>query len=542
MRDGLQLTEQALARARNRAVLPVLAIALESCSSAVRAAAIRASIRRLDSETHTQLIRQFHLLDAGDRAAVQDAHRSMPHHAARALKTAVLEGDTRLNANACDIIHLCRDLEQFKTLVRAVEKPGHRHADRAAATLLQLATELHDEILAWAKGDRSVNDPSFLRHRLLSVLERSLNRRADRHRPELIEAFLLLAPTDSPALLSIMRDPSHPCHVTLQASLIANKSAAVMERLVAMLRDIEAPTAVLEAIARRTDKPFVDFLLHELKYPVELRALHNMKRLRSVIWLEANRDMLLDFDGRAQAVAVDLAVASRIDRVAQYELVAMILKRGLGEGRRMAAQALATFHRPEANELVMSALNDPDSAVQAAALRQLRQRRIPSALEILVSRLDSPVVEIRDAARSSLAEFNFVRYKAMFDLLDENALRTTGALVRRIDHSVPGKLIEEMTSPSISARQRGIEMAVAMGAVDDVRTTMIALAQHENASVRREAVAALAYAHGEDVVETLEAATTDSIRSVADAARASLEIIRHGVAPSNDVASTEASV
>src|SRR5688500_4392364 len=128
MLAGLSITEGTLGRTRNRAVLPLLAVAMRSKSTDVRATAIRATIRRHDVDSHTQLIRQFHELTDVDRAVVRDAHHSMPHHAARALKNAVLEGDHTLCSNACDLIVLTRDYDQVATLVRATEKPQHRHA------------------------------------------------------------------------------------------------------------------------------------------------------------------------------------------------------------------------------------------------------------------------------------------------------------------------------------------------------------------------------------------------------------------------------
>jgi len=536
MPTGLHKTEQALARARNRAVLPVLAVALHSCSAEVRAAAIRATIRRHDIDSHTQLIRHFHELAATDRSVLREAHRAMPHHAAPALKAAVLEGDATLCRNARDIILLCRDYDLFQTLVKAVEKPRHPHAGQVAATLLQLAEQLYDEVIAWAKGDRAGRDPSFARHQVLAALERSFKRKADHHSSELVDAFLLLAPSDSESLLGIMRDGRHSCHSQLMSSLSSNKTPAVMERLVALLRDTDAPIAALEAIGRRTDRPFVDFLLHDLKHPVPLRVLHNMKRLRSVAWLEGQRDMLLEFDGGAQAVAIDLAMASAIDRDALFELLKLVVRHGLAEGRRASCYALAAFKQQEANDLVLAALSDPDAGVQAAAVRQLRPRRIPEALQMLVARLESPLVEVRDAARSSLAEFNFVRYRAMFDLLDEHAVRTTGALVRQVDPSVRDKLGEELTAPSATTRLRGIEMAVAMGAVEDVRGQLLTLARHENAAVRKEAVTALAFATGPGVVESLDFAVRDTNRSVADAARQSLARLKFSVATAGSAA------
>ena len=64
-----------------------------------------------------------------------------------------------------------------------------------------------------------------------------------------------------------------------------------------------------------------------------------------------------------------------------------------------ALAVLSAFNGPQANELILIALRDPDAGVQAAALRQLRPRRIPDALQILVSRLESPFGEVRDAAK-----------------------------------------------------------------------------------------------------------------------------------------------
>src|SRR5262249_19591684 len=89
------------------------------------------------------------------------------------------------------------------------------------------------------------------------------------------------------------------------------------------------------------------------------------------------------------------------------------------------------------------------------------------------------------------------------------------------------KLAEELLSPSISAKLRGIEMAVAMEAADDVRQQLIDLVGHENVSVRKEAVVALANCHGAPVIAALKLAAVDPIHNIAEAARQSLAIILH---------------
>jgi hypothetical protein len=311
-------------------------------------------------------------------------------------------------------------------------------------------------------------------------------------------------------------------------ALATSEDSGIMERLVELLRDTDAPAAALEVIARRCDAEFLNILLYEIKHPAPLRVLANMKRLCSVAWLEANRNQLLDLDGRAQAIAIDLAVASSISDESLFELLALMLRDGLAEGRRASCQAIARFEGPQADTLVLAALDDPDAGVEAAAARQLRARRLPDALKLLVSRLEAPSVEVREAARTSLAEFNFARYRAMFDLLDEDAARTTGRLVHKVDHTATQRLQEELMSPSLVARLRAIEMAVAMAATDDVQSQLIELVHHENAAVRKDAVLALGHCRQAAGTSFVQAATLDVNASVAAAARRSLAQLQRG--------------
>jgi hypothetical protein len=521
--SGISRTGQVFARTRNRAVLPVLLAGIKSSQPELRAAMIRASFRRHDSATHTQFIRHFNALAEADKAVVCQAHCTMSHHAAPALKAAILAGDATLCQNACRIIALAGDVDLFPVLVKAAEDKKHRQRSCVAATILELATRVQHELAQWAAGLRSgLHDPSFRRHHLLVSLEPSLSRFATHGRREILDAFLLLAPTDNQTWNRILHDPLHPCHAALIDELASTQDSAIMERLVVMLCDTDAPAAVLEIVARRTDPRFVDALLNGLKRPVPIRVLHNMKRLNGVAWREDHRDLLLELDGRAQAIAVELAAASGMNRDRVFELLAFVFEKGLTEGRRASCQAVAKFDSSQADELVLAALDDPDAGVQALAVRQLRARRIPDALQRLVVLLDSRSTEIRDAARSSLAEFNFTRYRTMFDLLDEQSARTTGVLVHKVDHSVQQKLTEELLSPSKSAKLRAIEMAVAMEATEDVRQQLIELVAHENVAVRKEAVAALAHCRGEQVAATLKIASTDPNSSIAEAAQRSL--------------------
>jgi HEAT repeat protein len=447
----------------------------------------------------------------------------MPHHAAAALKTAILEGDATHCKNACQIIALSGDVDLVPVLVRAAEDKKHHYGAEAAATVLELSTRIQQELSQWAAGDRSAaHDPSFKRHHVLISLEQSVSRYAEHRRKEILDAFLLLAPIDNSALQKILRDTAHPCHTPVVSELASTQDLGILERLAEMFRDTEIPPAALKIIARRSDERFIDILLNSLKRPVSVRVLHNMKSLAHVAWLEESRGRLLELDGRAQAIAVDLTMAAGLPRSSVFELITFLLQNGLTEARRACCQALAKFDGAQADQLVINLLDDPDAGVQAAAVRQLRARRVPDALHRLVALLDSRLPEVRDAARSSLAEFNFTRYRTMFDLLDEQSARTTGILVHKVDHSAQQKLAEELGSPSITCKLRGIEMALAMEATNDVREQLIELTSHENVSVRKEAVTALANCQGAAVISALKRAAADSNHTVAEAAQQSL--------------------
>jgi HEAT repeat protein len=532
MADGLNKTLDVLATTRNRAVLPTLATALQSSCAVVRMAAILAVVQRRDAESHRLLIRKFDELLEDERAVLAEAHRAKPHHMARALKAAVLGGDAALCKNASQIIAQSLDFESFQVLVTAVETPAHRAKADATASLLHLATCLDEELAAWSivpvDGRRAHRDPSFTRRHLLAVLERSLNDYGRHECRQLIDAFLLLAPSDHALLQRILHDARHACHEPVVAALATNRTPGTVARLVRLLCDTDAPQVVLQAIATRTDAEFIRALFAELKPPLPLRVLHNMKRLNSVTWLEHDAALLLDLSGRAQAIAIELAVASSITGDALFRLLALMMKKGLTEARRASCRALAKIDGLEATEIVVGALNDPDDGVRAAAVRQLRPRNIPGALQTLVPLLDSRSMEVRDAARTSLAEFNFSRYRSMFDLLDETTARSTGMLVHKVDAATHAGLVAELTGPSTTARLRGIEMAIAMSAAQDVCEQLIELSRVENATVRREAVNALGRCVGAKAENAIRVAMEDAHQSVRDAAFDALAAMHPG--------------
>jgi HEAT repeat protein len=212
-----------------------------------------------------------------------------------------------------------------------------------------------------------------------------------------------------------------------------------------------------------------------------------------------------------------------------FELVRRLLASGKVEGRRAAVQALAEFTGADANALVVRSLDDEDPLVQAGAAAQLRTRGIQGALGRLIELLDSPYGAVAQAARDSLAEFNARRFLASFDMLDEEARRTTGSLVKKIDPRTVPLIKEELSVHSRTRRLRALRMAVVVGVAPWVETEVIVLLGDEDHVVRSEAAAALGACRSPTASAALHSALVDRSQIVREAAAAALEQVQKPV-------------
>ena len=406
----------------------------------------------------------------------------------------------------------------------------HRHSAQASATLVQLASFLHQEALTRPR-DRTC-EPSLVFRQVLPALEKSVTRYAEHGRLEIIDAFLLLVPPTNETLLRILKEPAHPCHQPVLNSLGTSAVVPIFQLLAQLLHDATIPSSAVTIIAHRLDRKFLDYLLHNVSSPVSLRVLDNLRRLRTVSWLCEGRDVLLELDGRAQSVAIEVAKAGCVDRASYLSLLKFLLAQGRPEGRRASCDALADFHDRYIDQLVLATLNDPDPRVQAAAVRQLRHRGIHDAMERLVALLDHRAAEVRDAARSSLAEFNFSRYRGAFDTMDESTRKKVGRLVAKVDPMSILRLAEQLCSPSLSTKLRALEMVQAMEVADSVSDQLAQLIHDPDVAVRTDAVAVLGACRRFDALQLLQRAEDDPNLCVREAASRSIEQLAERVAGS----------
>jgi HEAT repeat protein len=522
VKGGLDISLAVLTSTENEAAVDVLIPALDAPQPAIHEAALRALLERRSVTGQRDIIRRLHAInDRWKELIVNEGRGRM----AQALRDAALEPDSQVCANACQAMLWFREYDLIPTLINAAEDEANTNRDLAATTLLSLAEQLYEE-LSSPRDYQTRRDPQLVRKNVTGSLEDSVRRFSKHKRTEIIEAFLLLAGRDNATLMQILCDPLHATYVALIQMLMHSNRPGVMRLILSYLDSPQAPTALVNVMAHRTDRKFVENLLRKVGHTPSAGARVNLKHVESIPWLRGDNSLLDELDDAAQHSVVELVMASRIKSAEAYAIVSYLALEGKVGGRRAAAAALDKFAGAEANNLALQVLKDPDPQVQASILAQLRQRGIPGALPILLGFVDSAHHLVRQAARDSLGEFGFQRFLAAYDLLDEEVRRSTGLLVKRIDVNTLPLLRQELTAASGKRRLRGISIARTVAAVPQLESILIELLGDEDHLIRAAAVAALGDSDSPEARAALENSCHDRSMAVQEAATASLERIK----------------
>ena len=205
-----------------------------------------------------------------------------------------------------------------------------------------------------------------------------------------------------------------------------------------------------------------------------------------------------------------------------FELLEELLKKGQPGGRVAACEALVTMQGERPGRLILSALDDPDPQVQAAATRQLRDRRVAGAMGLQLKLIDSPHEVVRDAARESLGEFSLENYLKQFDALDDDSRRSKGELTTKVDKDFLSKLTAELDSPSRKNRMRAIEIAEVTSLVRPLAAALVDRLEDEDHLIRAAAAEILQHCPTAEVQQALQGAAHDRSPAVQNAAKSTL--------------------
>jgi HEAT repeat protein len=521
---GLARTIELLTSTGNEAAVEVLLPALDSPHLTVVEATLKAILDRRSEAGQREIVRRWDTLDERLKAIVADR----PSRIQDALRAAVLGTDPLLFRNACQALLWVKEYDLLPALLTATENKANPLADEAGHTLLALADLLYDELAS--PRDYSVRrDPQLTRQHVLTSLENSATRFEQHHRVAALDAFLMLASRENATLKRILLNPHDRSYLPVIDVLTTSARPGVMRLLLAYLEDPHAPHPALNAIAHRTDETFLRHLLKKVGPDPTPVVQANLRRIETFPWLAKDLERLLTLSELEQPAAMQMAACSAMKRLQVFEIVQFLLRNGNVGGRRAAAQRLAEFKGNEANLVAMQSLEDPDPQVQVHILVQLRERGIPSALTRLLELMGSPHAIVRQAAQQCLAEFNFKRLVAAYDMLSPEVRKSTGALVRKVDSDALPQLKEELFASARTRRFRALKIIADMEVATDLENELIALLSDDDHFVRLEAAELLAHCDSHPTRLALRRAMLDRNASVQEAAERSLRKLLHRV-------------
>lgn len=517
---SLKTTFEVLSTSRNEAAVPVLIGALENGEEKIFEGALKSLVARRNRSGHYALLSRWHKLTEEQRELVREGRGRMT----AALRDCILSDDDQTFDNAVDIVEEFSEFDLISTLVTLSENKSHKHAAKATTLVTQMANLL-SEMVHGQRDKKDRRDPNMIRRHVLESLERSVERFRNHKRSELIEAFVVLGGSSSGLLRAIIENPRHVCYLTVVHTLCTSESTAVVRLLLGFLASEHASQASLTIISKRTDKAFLTQLLEFVDENPTERVKRNLRRIRNFAWLKDEGwsiDRLSEVEQRRFSA---LLSASGMDQTRVLDLQEELLAKGLLEGRIAACEALATVQGDRPSRLVFDALYDPEPLVQAAATRQLRDRRVAGAMNLLVKLLDSPHEVVRDAARESLAEFSLENFLRQFDGLDEESRRSQGELVAKADKKFTETLANELKSRSRKNRMRAIEIAEIAGMVRPMADALVQRLEDSDHLVRAAAAEVLQHCPTPEVQEALQLATQDRSPTVQIAAKSTLAAI-----------------
>ena len=520
MKERLKETFQLLVKSESQAVSELLLAGLDSKTQVTRHAALRAILERRDPEGHIEVFQRLLQLDEASLHIISERPARLVRAAGEALK----DEDPKKVAIACQTLVQFRLYDTFPTVISALVDPTYPHTELVADTILKLTEAFYAELSGKEVGSGR-KDQEAIRHKITSALEDGVRKMHRHGRTEVIEAFLTIAKSNNVVLRQLLQRKEEASHEPLVETLQTSTRGAVLRILLGFLEDPQMPRLMFETISSRTDPKFVNHLLRTIGTRPTKTIAETLTGFSTIAWAKPNHEIFQHLDDDAQAGAVALLMGSGVDREQVLDTIGYLLTEGKPQGRRAAAEALATFNGPLATSFIVKAIGDEDPLVRAEVIKQLRPRRVPGAFSLLIRMVDSPENEVRAALREAMPEFTFRHFLKTFDKMDEHLQPLAGHVVRKIDPEIEDKLINELHGPSPVRRRRAVLAAGAMGVSQEMEQEIIRTLSDDDHIVRIAAAKVLADCRTMPSWEALRDALLDRSALVQETAEQSLEEI-----------------
>ncbi len=529
MNKSLKTTFSVLTSTSNVNAIAVMNTALDSQDDQSRQFAIEGLILRGSSRGQIELIRRLDSLSAEERAMLREHSRRLQH----ALKQGLINGDPNLQKQSLEAIRIVEQFDLMPTLHKLANDKDFTLADECGEVLSELVNRLYEH--THPDTDHStaahVRGAPELRLNILTEMDVACSDFEHLRMPEkTVEFVLALGDPDNFAVKKVLVHGSTECRKLAVELFETSTHPGVMQLVIdSMNQNYPLPRAI-ETLQNRRDPEFICHLLRAFPSRLSSMQQKNFRQIESVSWL--NPDDLLSgvVPAGLQPNLLTFLSATGLSNDDKVRIQEWIVRHGSPEGRLAAADVLAKMDESTVQDIVFDGLASGDADIQAWATGQLREQHLPAAFSLLIDRLDSPLDEVRDAARESLKDFNLEKMLSLYDHLDAKTCEKAGALMLKIEPNCAEKLIEELNGPIRRRRINAARAAQSMGIQKIVAGAIRSMLNDEETLVRRTAAEILATVPAPETLEALEHLKDDESARVREEAERSIEAIKQQVA------------
>lgn len=522
MTDSLARTFELLAASPSAHAAEVLQAGLTVEDPAIRGRAAETLLGRTGTRGHVEVIRHWNRLDDSVRATLDRNARQIEP----ALKYSIEHGDENLRRHAHEIARRTEAFDLHPVLIRLLDVDDSQVAADAAETLRLLTNRLHERLCRKDGNDnpRTPRSPAYIRNQFLTALDQAATRFADRRRPEVIvEAVLILGDPEHFAVKKVLWQGPAECRELAGRILLTSTHPGVMRLIFASFSRNYPHVRAFEALSRRTDPEFICFLLRS--FPTRLSKVQqkNFAQVESVAWLNRVALGLEPIPPALQPALIRFIAAVGIPLDTKLAVQEWLLRNGGPEGRLAVADSLGSLDDTAVQQIVLDGLACDDASVQVWATGQLRAYGGAEAFTLLIERLESPLEEVRKAARDELHSFDLDVMLELYDQLEPAICRRAGELLLKIDSELLERVQAELVGP---LRRRRILVARAMhrmGLHDRIVEALGWMLDDEDAHVRRVAAEILATVASGEADALLRRAADDPSPRVRQAVGQALE-------------------
>lgn len=488
MASSITKTFDLLAQSRNSHAINALILALDVEDELIQEQAVFALLQQQSARGLVEVIRRYATHSPSVRKLLETHTKALD----AAIRQCLLHGNRELQYCGLEFVRVNHDFRQIPALIDLFENKRlvNHQPDLATQTLRHLIGLLYEHFL-----DRSVDSAysrSFLknakeiRREILSSLMKAAENLPEFDRPEeIMESLLILGNVDDAAIRKILWHSDPETRRLAEEVLHESKHVGVMQ-LICDFTGVSYPnTKALEALANREDPEFIAHLLRWLpEHPSELQQT-NFRQIGKLAWLEADHQDFTRIPPVLQTSVIRLISLLDLDLPSKKQAQRWMLQHGTPAAKEAAISILRNPDRAEVAEMVLENLDSEDPVQQAWATCQLRAQHVPDAMNLLVEKIDSPIEEVREAARRELASFDVDFVLEHFEEFSPQVCPSVGKLLLKLDPRCLIDLSRAMAHPLKKRRIQAARCAQVLKLHGEVVPALKALTEDSDELVRR---------------------------------------------------------